>query len=197
MSLAAPSLTVITPMWIEAFAVRSALPGSHVVRCGIGRRRALRFAETFAQKRPGPDAVAVAGVCGSLHPWLVPGDVVVASELLGAGQRRQLDSSKPLARALEARGVRVTLGAILSLDHLGRRAERESQRATGAIAVDMESAWLASPADQLPFAVLRVVSDGPDHELFGTGVVANGLRALRALRAAAPALAIWAQTCTH
>jgi hypothetical protein len=39
-----------------------------------------------------------------------------------------------------------------------------------------------------------VVSDGPDHELFGARVLANGVRALRALRAAAPALATWADS---
>ena len=197
MSPEAQSLTVITPMWIEGLAVRSGLHGGAVVGCGIGRERASRFAETFAQSRPAPHAVAVAGVCGSLHPWLVPGDVVVATELLGAAERRQLDSGKSLARALEARGLRVTLGAILSLDHLGKRSERESQRATGAIAIDMESAWLAPLADSLPFAVLRVVSDGPDHELFSPHIVANGIRALRALRAAAPALETWATTATH
>jgi 4-hydroxy-3-methylbut-2-enyl diphosphate reductase len=184
-------------MWIEGLAVRSALRGGEVVGCGVGRKRALRFVAAFAKQRSAPRALAVAGVCGSLHPWLVPGDVVVATELVDSAGRRQLDSAKPLARALEARGLKVTLGAILSLDHLGTRAERESQRATGAIAVDMESAWLASLADSAPFAVLRVVSDGPDHELFSPHIVANGIRALRALRAATPALETWATTATH
>lgn len=197
MSEAAQSLTVITPMWIEALAVRSAVRDAAVVGCGVGRRRALRFVDCFAQSGPAPRAVAVAGVCGSLHPWLVPGDLVVATELLGGAGRRQLDHGKSLARALEARGLRVTLGAILSLDHLGRRDERETQRESGAIAVDMESAWLAALADSFPFAVLRVVSDGPDHELFSPHIVANGIRALRALRAAAPALETWAETATH
>jgi hypothetical protein len=41
--------------------------------------------------------------------------------------------------------------------------------------------------------VLRVVSDGPGHELFRPSILVNGFRALRALRAAAPALITWAQ----
>ena len=194
MSGSAQSLVVLAPLWLEARALRPALPGATVLRSGIGPARARRAAQDVAQRVPAPRAVAVAGVCGSLDPRLAPGDVVIASELRGAGAPRTLESAKPLARALEARGIAVHLGPILSLDHVGRRAERESLAATGALAVDMESAWLAALADELPFAVLRVVSDGPGHELFSTRVFANGIRALRALRAAAPALATWADS---
>jgi 4-hydroxy-3-methylbut-2-enyl diphosphate reductase len=194
MSRPVESLLVLAPLWLEARAIRPALPGATVLRCGLGPARARRAAERLAGRTPAPRAIAVAGVCGALDPRLVPGDLVVASELRGAGAPRALESAKPLARALEARGARVHIGPMLSLDHLVRRAERESLAATGAIAVDMESAWLAALADELPFAVLRVVSDGPDHELFGARVLANGVRALRALRAAAPALATWADS---
>ena len=187
-------LAVITPLWIESLAVRSALPEASVARCGMGRANAKRFAASYAYGRPGRRALAVAGVCGSLDPRIVPGDVIVATDLLGDGPARTLESAKPLARALESRGIAVHLGAIRSLDHLGRRAERESLRAAGAIAIDMESAWLAALADEAPFAVLRVVSDGPGHELWSTQLFANGIRALRALRAAAPALATWADS---
>jgi 4-hydroxy-3-methylbut-2-enyl diphosphate reductase len=188
------SLVVLAPLWIEARALRPGLSGSTLVRCGTGPERAQRAAQELAARRPTPRAIAVAGVCASLDARFVPGDVIVASEIRGAGASRPLESAKPLARALESCGIGVHLGPILSLDHLLRRAERESLAATGAIAVDMESAWLASLADQFPFAVLRVVSDGPGHELMSPRIVANGLRALRALRAAAPSLAIWAQT---
>jgi len=58
----------------------------------------------------------------------------------------------------------------------------------------VREAWLASLADSHRFAVLRVVSDGPGHELFSARVFAHGIRALRALRAAAPALATWADS---
>jgi 4-hydroxy-3-methylbut-2-enyl diphosphate reductase len=196
-SAAAESLVVVAPLWIEARALRPGLAGAALERCGMGRARAERAARALAQRRPAPGAVAVAGVCGSLAARFVPGDVIVASEIRGAGAPRLLESAKPLARALEARGIRVQLGPIVSLDHLLRRAERESLAASGALAVDMESAWLASLADRVPFAVLRVVSDGPGHELLSPSIVANGIRALRALRAAAPALVTWATTCTH
>ena len=190
-----PDLLVLAPLRLEAFALRRGLPGGAVVRTGMGRARSERAAAGLAGTHSG--AVAVAGVCGALDPRLVPGEVVVGSELRGAGAPRVLESAKPLARALEARGFAVHIGPIHSCDHLVRSGERASLVSAGAIAVDMESAWLARLADSLPFAVLRVVSDGPRHPLFSPRIVPNGIRALRTLRAVAPALADWATHFTH
>ena len=187
-------LLVLAPLWFEARALRPALPGAAIARTGMGRARSLRAVEDVAKRFPRARAIAVAGVCGALDARLAPGDVVVASELRGAGSPRTLESAKPLARALEARGVAVQLAPILSVERLSGRSERPALAATGALAVDMESAWLASLADSHRFAVLRVVSDGPGHELFSARVFAHGIRALRALRAAAPALATWADS---
>jgi 4-hydroxy-3-methylbut-2-enyl diphosphate reductase len=190
-------LLVLAPLRIEALALRGALPGAAVLRTGMGRARSERAAAGLARAHPRPRAAAVAGVCGSLDARLVPGDVIVASELRGAGAPRLLESAKPLARALEARGFAVHIGPIHSADHLVPARERAELVASGALAVDMESAWLASLADAIPFAVLRVVSDGPGHGLFSPRIVPNGIRALRKLRAAAPALADWATHLTH
>ncbi len=64
----------------------------------------------------------------------------------------------------------------------------------GALAVDMESAWLARAAGERPFAVLRVVLDAPAREIHRPlATLAGGLAAWRALRRAAPALALWAR----
>jgi 4-hydroxy-3-methylbut-2-enyl diphosphate reductase len=57
----------------------------------------------------------------------------------------------------------------------------------------MESAWLAEAARGRPFAVLRVIVDTPGRGLRRpVATVAGGVRALRALRRAAPALRSWA-----
>ena len=121
-----------------------------------------------------------------------------AAELRGAGAVRVLESAKPLARAVESLGLRAHLGPILSVDRLAGAEERDAlAAASGAVAVDMESAWLGALADTKPFAVLRVVSDGPGNELFGPRILVNGLRALRALRAASPALELWAENHGH
>ena len=58
------------------------------------------------------------------------------------------------------------VGPILCLERLADGRDRAALAATGAIAVDMESAWLAPLRARSSFAVLRVVSDGPGHELF-------------------------------
>jgi 4-hydroxy-3-methylbut-2-enyl diphosphate reductase len=69
---------------------------------------------------------------------------------------------------------------------------REQLRAAGALAVDMESAWLAAGAAGRPFAVVRVVLDSPSHELFRAQAVGQAVRAAQALRrAAAVALQDW------
>jgi 4-hydroxy-3-methylbut-2-enyl diphosphate reductase len=182
-------LLVVAPLRFEAHAVRGGLPGAWVERSGMGPRRARRTARRLADC--GARAVAVAGVCGALVPELAPGDVVVASELQAPGLRVALESAPALARALLARGVRAHVGPIVGVERLLRGYERERLRQDGAVAVDMESAWLAPLAAGRAFAVLRVVSDGPGHELFSPLGPWYGWQALRALRAAAPALASW------
>ena len=119
-------LVVVAPLWIEARALRPALPGVRIARSGMGPRRAQAATRALASQ-PAPRALAVAGVCGALDPRLVPGDVVVASELRGNGAPIALDCAKPLARALEARGITVHVGPILC-----RRAARRRPRPRGA-----------------------------------------------------------------
>jgi 4-hydroxy-3-methylbut-2-enyl diphosphate reductase len=137
--------------------------------------------------------VAVAGFCGSLDPSLFPGDVVVATEVRGPNGVRPCPAGAPLVAALRRQGIRAHPGPILTVDHVVRGEERERLRSTGAVAVDMESAWLAEAADGRPLAVLRVVVDGPGRDLFNPlATVPGGLRARRSLSRAAGALAAWA-----
>jgi len=64
--------------------------------------------------------------------------------------------------------------------------------AGGAMAVDMESVWLAAGAAERPFAVVRVVLDSPSHELLRVQAVGGALRAASSLRKVAAALHAWA-----
>jgi 4-hydroxy-3-methylbut-2-en-1-yl diphosphate reductase len=59
--------------------------------------------------------------------------------------------------------------------------------------VDMESAWLAQAAGGRPFIVLRVVLDAPGPSCSRSAALGSPLTAWRALRRAAPALAVWAR----
>ena len=186
-----PALLVAAPLAIEALAVRGVAPGVRVVRAGMGPRRAARTAARLAHEPAG--AVAVAGVCGALDPAFEPGDLVVASALVGPdGARVELDGDA-LVAALARAGLRVRRGAIACVARLGDGFPRDAlARRTGACAVDMESFWLAPAAAGRPFAVLRAVSDGPRHEFLRPAIVTQGIAALRRLREAMPALAAWA-----
>lgn len=192
-------LIVLTPLSIEARAIRSALPGVEVITTGMGPEKAItaadRLRSTAGGRSPEDRVVVVAGFCGALDPTLGPGDVVVATEIQGPAGVLMCSSAGILAAALHRLGIDARLGPILSTDRLVSGSERHRLRSeTGAIAVDMESAWLGAGAGDRPFAVLRVVVDTPGRELKGNPLATarGGLRAYRALTRAAPALGSWA-----
>ena len=162
----------------------------------MGRRRAL--AAAAKGRHTSADAVGVAGLCGGLTRDLRPGDVVVATSLMtdDGDQAAAISlSSGPLIAALHARGLgRVHAGLVVSSPRVVGRSERARLATRGAIAVDMESAWLSGAAAGRPFAVLRVVIDTPATRLWRPLAAARGLLAARrALRQAVPALADWAR----
>jgi 4-hydroxy-3-methylbut-2-en-1-yl diphosphate reductase len=175
---------VCAPLRTEWAALR--LGGLPARRTGMGPRRSAARAGALAG---GP--VLVAGVGGGLAPQVRPGDVVVADEVRGHPDGPVSVPSAPLlASALRRAGLTVHIGPILSQPRVTYGARRERLAATGALAVDTETAWLAPP-DQ-PFAAVRSIVDTADSPLWSIGTAARGVGALTALRRAAPALADWA-----
>ena len=190
------SLAVLAPLSIEALALRcGGLREARVIRTGAGPRRSQSAALWLAGSAD--SALAVAGVCGGVDPELRPGDVIVASELQGGKGAHKLTNPEALVDAIRALGVAAKLGPIHSEDHIVRGPERERLRDSGAIAVDMESRWLAEAAGDRPFAVLRVVIDTPRRELLRIGAIPDSLRALATLRRIAPALEAWERATTQ
>lgn len=213
-----PALLLFVPLLVERAALAGATADATVVWTGMGRRRAL--AAAGRGRRTPADAVAVAGFCGSLTRDLRAGDIVVASSLR-AGRSVQADDHEAdrddqvggdqahggdtadavspwsglLVAALRARGLtRVHSGLVVSSPRVVRGPERARLAARGAIAADMESAWLSGAAAGRPFAVLRVVVDTPATRLARPLAAARGLcEAGRTLRRAVPALADWAR----
>jgi 4-hydroxy-3-methylbut-2-enyl diphosphate reductase len=170
---------------------RRALRGAHpaVLRVGMGPRRAAKAFR--ASGALGGRPVLVAGVGGGLAPGVRPGDVVVATEVRGPdGSVRQCPSAPLLATELRRQGLVVHLGPIASEHRVAGRAARERLAATGALAVDTESIWLAPT--EAPFAVVRVIVDTATEPLLRPGTVGRGIRALRRLRRAVPAIDAWA-----
>jgi 4-hydroxy-3-methylbut-2-enyl diphosphate reductase len=180
---------VLAPLRIEQLAL-SGHPGLEVVHGGMGPRRA-RAAAASALSVEAP-AVAVAGLCAGIAPELNAGDVVCANELIADGEEPVLiPGSGLLATALRRAGLQVHVGALASSEHLEGPAVRR-RHAPEAIALDMESAWLAAAAGGRPFAVLRVVADADGRHLADPRTAVACLRALAALRRSRAALADWA-----
>jgi 4-hydroxy-3-methylbut-2-enyl diphosphate reductase len=183
-------LLIAAPLRIEARALRRGAAHARVVRTGMGPERSRR---AVARLRADPaERVVVAGFCGALEATLEPGQVVVASELRGMA-RQSLEVPPGLVEALEREGLDVHVAPLACVPRVARGGDRLALAASGARAVDMESAWLAPCAVGRPFAVVRVVLDGPRHELLRPAFARNVLRAARSLRSVGRALDLWVQ----
>jgi len=187
------ALTIATPLRIEQLAVRSGARGVDVVHTGIGERRSRRAIARIAGSGP----LAIMGVAGGLAAEVRPGDLVVATEvrLADATVVATCPSAPILAGALRRLGLTAHLGPIVTVASPSLSpADRQRLAEAGAIAVDMESAWLAAAAREgRPLAVVRAITDTTDAPLVHPGILVRGPKALAAVRAAAPAVAGWAQ----
>jgi len=199
----APRLLIAAPMRVEALLIRSGTRHARVRRTGMGPRRARAAARALVNE-PG-DRLLVVGFCGGLDEESEPGEVIVADELLldpealaageADGQERRMCISAPeLARALSGSGLQVRRGPVVCVSRLVLGKRRRELHEAGAIAVDMESAWLAAGAGSRPFGVVRVVLDSPGHELLRPAAVLAAVRAGRALRRVAGVLGEWGST---
>ncbi|GGL78648.1 lipoprotein [Streptomyces fumigatiscleroticus] len=168
-----------------------------VVRTGMGPRAAERsVTRVLADPALSDAAVLATGFCAGLAPGMHPGDLVVAEETRDprssvscVGTDRLV---KELVRLLPGRTVHT--GPLTGSDHVVRGQERSDLLATGAIAVDMESAATLLSAVRSgvrPVAAVRVVVDAPEHELVRIGTVRGGISAFRVLRSVLPAFFEW------
>ena len=187
-------LLIAAPLSIERLAVRAARRPVEVVRTGMGPRRS---AQALPRLMAAPArALAVVGFCGALDDTLGPGELVVASELRDPeGGAIACPGAELLVAELRRAGLRARVGTIASARRLVLGDARGRLAATGAIAVDMESAWLAPAAAGRPFAVVRVVVDTPAREVHRPLATVGGiLRASAVLRRAVRPLEVWART---
>jgi 4-hydroxy-3-methylbut-2-en-1-yl diphosphate reductase len=186
------ALVVVTALRSEYAALVNQIPGATLERCGMGPDRVREWLPRLSQLQP--QIVAVAGVAGGLDPSLRSGDVVVASEVRDERGRIVLRAAAPLAAELRRMGLRVRTGPIHSSDHIISGAARERLAATGALAVDMESAAIVRSLHErgIPIAVVRVIVDTVHSPLHRIATVPAGARALRVLRRTGPALRRWA-----
>lgn len=149
---------------------------------GVGLRASELEGRVGAARRP--SLVLSAGACGALSPALAVGDLVIPDVVLTpAGARHPVASRADLTRA----------GALLSVTDVVETPAAKARLwlATGALAVDMESAVILAWAEArgLPAAVVRAVADTADRavpaDLASVVDEAGRLRTLRAVGVAA------------
>ncbi|MFF9155427.1 1-hydroxy-2-methyl-2-butenyl 4-diphosphate reductase [Streptomyces sp. NPDC014846] len=195
-------LLIACALGIEHLALRTGDRGGAggpytVVRTGMGPRAAERSVTgRLGDPALAGAAVLATGFCAGLAPGMHPGDLVVAEQTRDPrGTVACVGTEllvKALARLLPGRTVHT--GPLTGSDHVVRGPERSDLLATGAIAVDMESAATllsAVRAGDRPVAAVRVVVDAPEHELVRIGTVRGGISAFRVLRSVLPAFTEW------
>ena len=188
-------LLVAAPLRIEAALISSAARGAVVRKTGMGPERAKAAAGELAGHAG--SVMLVLGFCGGLDASSVPGEVIVAEDVYAAvdeghdEQRVRCDLTHELVQQLTGLGLKVRSGDVVCVSRLALGERRAELHAGGAIAVDMESVWLAAGTGGRPFGVVRVVLDSPAHELMRVRAAAGALRAALALRLVAAALHEW------
>ncbi|MDQ0936786.1 phosphorylase family protein [Streptomyces turgidiscabies] len=193
-------LLIACALGIERLALRRGSRGAGpvtVLHTGMGPEAArAAVTRTLADPLWRDAAVLATGFCAGLAPGMHPGDLVVAEETRDPrGVTRCVGTEllvKELVRAVPGRTVHT--GPLTGSDHVVRGHERSELLATGAIAVDMESAATLLSAVRTgvrPVAAVRVVVDAPEHELVRIGTLRGGISAFRVLRSVLPAFVEW------
>lgn len=139
--------------------------GAAVLVGGIGPERATRAAERLLAE--GARALASFGIAGGLDPALAAGALIVPEQVLAA-DHTVLDADAEwharLVRALQDQAPDRRSMVLVPRALADAAAKLAAFHATGAAAVDMESAAVAAVAARagVPFACVRAVSD-PAH----------------------------------
>jgi hypothetical protein len=154
---------VLAPMGLEWRAVRHALSAAGnpvpALRCGISLRR-------WEPPPPPLPALITCGLAGSLRPDLRPGTVVVAQSVaFEDGEPVACDPGlvAELVAGARACGHQPVVGPVLTARRLVVGEARRTWAERGFVAVEMETALLASSG--APLASLRVILDAPAAEV--------------------------------
>lgn len=158
-----------------------------LARTGVGPDNAEAAARRLFEETPVTAALSL-GVAGGLSPQVQTGDLILADQVIfrrGPGQVLYGEKVSELESFLCDAGLqeaamtvirrldsRYCLGPILTVDRIIRTAEEKRVLAaeSGAVALDMESAAIASAASaySVPFLAIRGVLD-PIHEDLAIG----------------------------
>jgi adenosylhomocysteine nucleosidase len=177
-----PAIGVVTGLGFEASCLRRNVPSPEhfpVALSGGDPSRAL--AESRRLIAEGAVGLVSFGTAGALSPALDAGDVIVATSVIrdsGGAIAAEQAWCDILAAAASAHRLAPHLGSIRAVEKPAASAAEKSAlyRASGALAVDMESGAVAQAARNagLPFAVVRVIVDPAMHEIPPAALAAIG-----------------------
>lgn len=129
-----------------------------VIEAGVGRAAAEQATQLVIDGHRPRQAVISAGLCGGIDPQL-PRSAIIVPDSLGHSGTADLRPLLPPANNPKPAvgGLLMTCDTVVSTP----AAKQAVHAATGAVAVDMESWWIATVASQanLPCHVIRAVSD--------------------------------------
>ena len=142
-------------------------PGARMYICGMGQERAGHAARALVEE--GADGLLSWGTAGALVSGLAPGTLLLPGAVVDeAGNRTAADVAwlEGLQGAIGGAVVHETLASVHRpiADPAARGALR---RASGAVAVDMETAAVASAATEqgLPWCAVRAIADPVESRL--------------------------------
>lgn len=134
--------------------------GACVLVSGVGPERARRAALELVDS--GAQALVSFGCAGGLDPSIRVGEVLLPERVIDGG-RVEVTTDATWRRALASASGAREGGAMLESARVLKTPEQKAEafRASGALAVDMESASVGRVADEagLPFLALRSVCD--------------------------------------
>ncbi|MGH2834412.1 MAG: 4-hydroxy-3-methylbut-2-enyl diphosphate reductase, partial [Solirubrobacteraceae bacterium] len=163
-------LLVLAPLSVEAFAIRSVRPSFRVRTTGMGPARARAMVGQLSGDPA--SALTVLGFGGGLASDSRLCDIVIADRVLEldlharpCGDPIVCHGASALQQLLSGAGLRAQVGPVASVSEIITGDARQRMLAGGAVAVDMESAWVAPAGGGSPFAVIRVLSDPREREL--------------------------------
>jgi 4-hydroxy-3-methylbut-2-enyl diphosphate reductase len=184
----------LVPLGLEARAVARGAGKANVERIGMGPAKSTAARVRLGRLAAGARPLVVLGVGGGLVTGMSPGDVIVGTSVQITNQEPtiSLPYAPEIAGLLRSAGLSVMEAPIISSPKIiSGDDERRAAAAFGAVAVDMESYWCAPLAAHHPFAVVRVLLDTPEYELFSPRIPATVVRAYRSLSTAARSLREW------
>jgi adenosylhomocysteine nucleosidase len=146
-----------------------------LIKTAVGEQRAAEAVRAVRKERF--DLFFSTGCAGALSPELVPGDLAIATAIIGnaSGVQYQTDPvHRERARvAAQRAALRTVVGPVLCSPRVlaSVAAKQAAAVSTGSVAVEMEGAAIGALAQQagVPFASVRAILDTAATELPGSG----------------------------